>query len=280
MAIGKNSCAHVAWMGSKNALPKGPGGNAPMLYARMNDDGTAFENQKNVMQFAEGLDGGGSIAADLEGNIHVSWHAGAGQKGEAKRQVWVAKSMDRGKTFQKEVPAFETPTGACGCCGMKSLADSKGIVYTLYRSATDKVNRDMWLLMSRNKGVRYQGAKVDAWKVGTCVMSSASLSESSAGVLAAWETKGQVFFSKIESSGQLSPHVAAPGQGKNRKHPVVVGNKNGETLLAWTEGMGWNRGGALAWQVYDKGGRPMGEMGRAKGVPTWSLLAAFVRPDG
>jgi hypothetical protein len=61
---------------------------------------------------------------------------------------------------------------------------------------------------------------------------------------------------------------------------VVAVNGKGETILVWTEGMGWNKGGSLAWQVYDKGGKPTAERGHAAGVPVWSLVAVFVRPDG
>jgi hypothetical protein len=60
----------------------------------------------------------------------------------------------------------------------------------------------------------------------------------------------------------------------------VAVNDKGEMLLAWTEGMGWNRGGSVAWQVYDREGSPTAERGHAAGVPVWSLVAAFVRPDG
>ena len=35
-------------------------------------------------------------------------------------------------------------------------------------------------------------------------------------------------------------------EAKGRKHPVVAGNARGETILAWTEGVGWNRGGSVA----------------------------------
>ena len=74
--------------------------------------------------------------------------------------------------------------------------------------------------------------------------------------------------------------VAAPGASRGRKHPAVAGNDRGETILVWTEGMGWNRGGSVAWQVYDKNGVPTAERGRSAGVPTWSLVTVFARPDG
>ena len=60
----------------------------------------------------------------------------------------------------------------------------------------------------------------------------------------------------------------------------MAGNDRGETLLAWTDGTAWQRGGSLAWQVFDKGGRPTEAKGSVPGVPVWGLVAAFTRPDG
>jgi hypothetical protein len=77
----------------------------------------------------------------------------------------------------------------------------------------------------------------------------------------------------------LAP-VAAPGMGENRKYPAVAGNAQGETIFVWTEGMGWKKGGGVAWQVYDKDGHATVEQGKADGVPVWSLVAAYARPDG
>jgi hypothetical protein len=52
-------------------------------------------------------------------------------------------------------------------------------------------------------------------------------------------------------------------------------------LLAWTEGTGWRKGGALAWQVFDRSGKPVGEVGRKAGaVPVWGLPAAVTSLGG
>jgi hypothetical protein len=52
-------------------------------------------------------------------------------------------------------------------------------------------------------------------------------------------------------------------------------------LLVWTEEMGWQRGGALCWQVFDQNDKTAaGASGRAAGIPMWSLVAAYVEPDG
>ena len=81
-------------------------------------------------------------------------------------------------------------------------------------------------------------------------------------------------------TGQRSEPIGAPQPNGRRKHPVLAANAKGEILFAWTEGMGWSRGGAVAWQLYDADGKPTGVHGRSQGVPTWSLVAACTRPDG
>lgn len=282
IASGKNGRVHVAWMGSSKAEPKGPDGKTPMLYTRWNDAGTAFEPQRNVIVSAVGLDGGGSVGADESGNVYVAWHAPApGTKGEENRGVWLARSKDEGRTFAKETPATAEPTGACGCCGMRAFADRRGTIYMLYRSATESVNRDMYLLTSKDEGSHFRGQKLQEWDINACPMSSASLAESPVGVLAAWETDGQVSFASIDrADGERVRAIGAPGAAKGRKHPAVAGNAAGETILVWTEGMGWNRGGSVVWQVFDKNGQPTKEKGRSDGVPTWSLVSVFARADG
>jgi hypothetical protein len=278
MALGRNGRVHVAWNG--RPPENGTHMEAPMLYTRMNDAGTAFEPERDVITTARGLDGGGSVAADHEGNVYVFWHAPrpGNTNGEAGRAVFVARSSDDGKTFAPEKLASTQPTGACGCCGMKAFADSAGNVLALYRTASEMVNRDETLLLSRNRGADFEVLYSHGWKIATCPMSSAFLSETKDGVLAAAETHERVFYVRVNSkTGRVSEPVSPAIRGK---HPVVVGNDRGEVLLAWTEGTGWGHGGTVAWRVYDETGSPTSEQGRADGVPTWSLVAAVTRPDG
>jgi hypothetical protein len=168
LALGKNGRVHVAWNGSGQAAPKGPGKGVPMLYSRLNDAGTAFEPQRNLMQFTSNLDGGGTVTADRSGAVYVAWHGSDAAAGEeAARRLWVARSRDAGKSFERERPAFSQPTGACACCSSRAFADSKGKVYLLYRAATNHTGRDMVLLTSQNGGDTFQGGSIHPWKVDT-----------------------------------------------------------------------------------------------------------------
>jgi hypothetical protein len=112
-------------------------------------------------------------------------------------------------------------------------------------------------------------------------MSTMALVEGPSGVVAAWETDGQIYFARARpgTTGFTEPQ-AAPGAGRERKHPALAVNRRGEMVLAWTEGTGWEKGGALAWQVFDRSGKPTAEGGRVEGgIPVWGLPTA-VAADG
>ncbi len=283
LAVGRNGRVHVAWngMGSGNSdFVAAAKGQTPLLYTRLNEADNAFEPERNIVTYAYGLDGGSSVAADLQGNVYVTWHAPrpGNTNGEAGRAVFVARSTNEGKSFLPETEATSDPTGACACCGMRAFADNSGAVYLLFRAAGEKINRDETLLISNDFGIHFRTAYAHGWKVTTCPMSSASLSEGSEGILAAAETHGRVFFVRVDpATGRVSSPVSPEVQAK---HPVAIANRKGETLFVWTEGTGWNKGGAVGWQLFDRDNQPITNKRRKDGVQTWSLATAFAEADG
>jgi hypothetical protein len=60
----------------------------PMVFARLNDAGTEFEPERNLIHAAYGLDGGGAVAADTAGDVYVFWHAPTpGTEGERRPYI-------------------------------------------------------------------------------------------------------------------------------------------------------------------------------------------------
>lgn len=289
LALGRAGRVHVAWNGSKPEGTLNPDSGQPgmpMLYARLNDAGNAFEAQRNLMNHSFGLDGGGSIAADRSGSVYVAWHGigeseatGTGKAGEARRRVWVTRSQDDGSSFSPEAKAWSEETGACGCCGMKIFADRRANVLALYRSATESVHRDIYLLKSGDHGKTFQGRLLHKWDINACPMSSMDVAENANVVVGAWETGGQVYWARLdEQAGRMAP-VPAPGEGKGRKHPRVAVNQKGEVLMVWTEGTGWQKGGSLAYQLFDRDGKPLANKAQLPGIPAWSFAAVIAGPD-
>lgn len=113
-------------------------------------------------------------------------------------------------------------------------------------------------------------------------MSTMALVQGPSGVVGAWETDGQVYFATIKpGTTEFTKPQAAPGHGRGRKHPAVAVNAKGEMALVWTEGTGWQKGGALAWQVFDAAGKPARDQGRVEGgIPAWGLPTAVATAEG
>jgi hypothetical protein len=288
LALGRAGRVHVAWNGANDTGPLNadsgkPG--APMLYTRLNDAGNAFEPERNLMLHSFGLDGGGSIGADKDGDVYVTWHGvaqseakGTGKEGEARRRVWVTRSANDGKTFSDESKAWAQDTGACGCCGIKMFVAQNGDVFALYRSAVESVHRDVYLLYSNDRAKTFRGTLLHKWNINACPMSSMDFAENGGTLVCAWQTGSQVFWTHIHG-GKAGEPTAAPREGKGRKHPRLAVNGKGEVLLVWTEGAGHQTGGSLAYQLYDPAGRPTTEAGQLPGIPALSFAAPVPMPD-
>jgi hypothetical protein len=229
------------------------------------------------MQRTCALDGGSDLAADREGHVFVVFHAQLpGAKSEAERAVFVATSTDDGRTFAEEKNALPEPTGVCACCSLAARASADGALAILYRGATESVHRGMHLLVSRDHAATFIHTRLDDWKLATCPMSSAALLPASGGFLGAWENAGRIRFGGEKDTAQW-----ATDMGDGQKLPVFARQeKTGEMVIAWTEGMGWNKGGALAWRYINEANPAANATGRKDGVPANGSIAAVALPDG
>jgi hypothetical protein len=280
MALGRSGRVHVCWMGGNGAEKVEVGGTrmTPMLYARLNDAGTAFEAERNLITHAGGLDGGGSVAADQRGNVYVLWHGHPpGVEGEENRALYVAHSKDDGKVFASEHRAQTQRVGACACCGLKAFAHTDGKLHVLFRVAEEGLNRNELWLCSSDFGRSFEVLNDDPWKIATCPASSASFRQVENSIVGAWETDNGVR-AGILRDGAVRV-VKAPGSSGKQKHPQATLNSKNELLMTWVEGAGWGTEGKLAWQLF-RDGQPIGEKGMKPGIPVWSFAACYTTPKG
>lgn len=277
IALGRGGFVHVAWNASRPVERNGEK-QTPMWYSRLRPGGRAFEAQRAIGSHTRHLDGGGSVAADRLGNVHVVWHAAGTLDGETNRRIYVASSSDDGANFRTESP-FGDAAGLCGCCQLETLADRRGQLNVLYRAAGQTVHRDaMWLRLLRGKAAA--PVPLQAWELAACPMTTFAMTQRGADIVAAWETRQQIYAAVLmPHAGRISAPSAMSGTAI-RKHPSVAVNAAGDTLYAWTEGTAWARGGTVAWELRDRPGTRVAAASNAGEVPVWSLVAAVGRRDG
>lgn len=280
-ALGPSGTVHVVWNGSGTAIPKPPKG-SPLLYSRFVPGTAGFEPQRNLIHGTADLDGGGGIAADPAGHVYAFWHAGDGavQTREDRRKVYVAESIDGGAIFAAERP-ITRDGGACGCCGLRAGTDAAGHLFVAYRGAREMIHRETILLQSIDAGATFQSLPLQDWATGSCPMSLPAIGRLGSKTQIAWETEGRIYSRTFPEASSSSPATAqtaiVPGPGA--RLPALASNSRGETLLVWTEGTGWNRGGRLGWRLLDRFGTPTDQGGIREGIPVWSFAAVVARSD-
>ena len=271
IAIGKDDSLHVVW--------NGPGGKdqpSSLFYSRSLNRGATFENQRDLRVNTRALDGGASVAASLKGDVFVVWHGASADAapGEINRRVFILKSTDNGTTFSEPKIANADDPGVCACCSLKTFISPTGELLTLYRAARSTTQRDITLLSSGDGGASFQHRTVGPWAVSACPMSSASVIAAGSKTRAAWETEGRVYTSLLD---EKSTGLAV--SGNQARHPALAVNARGETLVTWSVGTGWQKGGQLAWVVLDAAGQPTTNRGLKTGVPVWGCTAAYAAGD-
>lgn len=289
LAVGRKGNVYVAWNGSDISLPRNTAapaakskyGAAPLLFSRLGAGEAAFEPQRNLMTSTFDLDGGANVAADDDGTVYVAFHAHSGDaKDETQRRVYLARSTNDGASFSAEEPVDTVGTGACGCCQVGVLAQDGGRVEIAYRSATDLVHRDAWLLQSTNAGAKFIATKLETWNLNACPMSKFGLISTGPGVeVVAWEGDGHLGFARENSTG-LSRVVRIDGAGSSVKYPSLAMGPEGELLVAWEQGAAWGRGGKLCSQLFDAQGSPLTGVAESGTSPAWSFPAAVAIPSG
>ena len=259
-----------------------------MLYCRMNDAGTAFETERNLAGETYAFEGGGLLFPDGKGTIYAFWHGLTERGPERTRKIFMATSQDEGKNFTAGVAIQKAADGTCACCPLGGLRDEKGDFYISYRNSEisyrnseASFSKDSYLLISSNQGKTFTETLLDPWAEAGCPGANYSITSGSSGAYVAWRTHNQVYFSK---AGESSQRVAAPADGKKSRSPLVVANSKGQVLFAWAEGTGvphFLQGGDLAWQIYDKDGKPVSKKQVLPArVAKWSTAAAYAKPNG
>jgi hypothetical protein len=222
LALGKGGRLHVAMFTNawKLKLPVSEWG---FFYARLEPGAKAFSPVRNLNHKpSEGF----SLAADNKGNVTACWLSG---------KLYANVSHDNGTTFGPTVeinPAYDP----CDCCTTSAVYAADGKLAVLYREETNN-ERDMYVVLWDQRGGEVSRTRsTTLWKIDTCPMTYYGLAHRDRGFVAAWPTKGQIYFARLDGKGRLSPpgEIKTPGTAGHRTGILALNGRGGGTLVAWT----------------------------------------------
>lgn len=261
MAVTGDGAVHVvmgtnAW---KLKLPKGEWG---YEYTRLMPGDLSFSPLKNVNhQPSEGY----SIAADERGTVTAVWMAD---------KLFANVSRDGGATFGDKIE-IDPSLNPCNCCTTSSAYGSDGRLAILYREETNN-ERDMYVALwdqTKNTVTKVR-VGLTPWVVDSCPMTYYSIAASGDGYIAAWPTKGEIFFARLDGSGKARgpKEIKTPGANGMRTGLVALPAADGNAIVVW------KKDGQLGWHLYDGRGKPSGSAGSARSAGNG--IAGVVAKDG
>lgn len=246
LAVGKGGHVHVA-LGTNAWKLKRPEEEWGFYYAHLEPGAKSFSPIRNLNRKpSEGF----SLAADDKGNVTACWMSG---------KLYANVSHDSGKTFGPSIEIDRT-FDPCNCCTTSATYGEDGRLAVFYREETNN-ERDMYLILwdqARSKATRTRVGSTP-WTVNTCPMTYYSVARDREGYVLAWPTKGDVYFTRIDGSGNAKhqSEIKTPGRSGMRTGLVALCAPNGHTIVAW------KKDSQLGWQVYDTKGLPVGTPGSA-----------------
>jgi hypothetical protein len=261
LVVGKGGQVHVA-MGNNAWKLKLPKEEWAFYYATLSPGAKAFSPVRNLnRQPSEGF----SLAANERGDITACFLSG---------KLYVMVSHDNGQTFSA-VSELNPAWNPCDCCTSAAAYGPDRKAAILYREETNN-DRDMYVALwdqsSEDQRVKKRVSQTP-WPINACPMTYFSINRTETGYVAAWPTKGQIYFARLDKDGALLPpgEVRTPGMAGMRTGVTALSASDGTTLIVWKN----QTKDSLRWQVYDAKGKPEGELGTAKSIGSGAAAVAL-----
>ncbi|HSK64847.1 MAG TPA: sialidase family protein, partial [Pyrinomonadaceae bacterium] len=197
-----------------------------------------------------GAHGMHSLAVSREGRIYVAWldernirapkpskHAG-GHHMESNRELFVASSIDGGKTFSTN---RKIAADACPCCKTALAVSAEGTIYASWRQVLPGNFRHIAVARSTDGAANFSAPVIvsdDKWMLQGCPVSGPSLSTDPNGALkVVWYAAGEagapgLYFAETRDQGRsFSPRALLLQESVKGTPALVAGNYR--TVAVW-----------------------------------------------
>ncbi|HSI11311.1 MAG TPA: hypothetical protein VK961_04675 [Chthoniobacter sp.] len=261
LVVAADGGVHVA-LGNNAWKLKLPDEEKGYFYATLAPGAKAFAPLRNLNRKpSEGF----SLAAGKGGAVTANFLAG---------KIYTMASRDGGETFST-FAELNPSLDPCKCCTTSTTFGPDGRLAMLYREETNN-ERDIYLVLADPNGGKQARTRISTtpWKLEGCPMTYFTIQGTDTGYVAAWPTKGQIYFARLGKDGAVLPpgEIKTPGRNGMRTGIVALSAKDGATLVAWKNQE------ALGWQLYNAQGQPIGNAGSEPS--RGSGAAAVALPDG
>jgi hypothetical protein len=247
LAVGPDERVHVA-MGNNAWKLKLPKEEWSLYCATLAPGAKAFSPVRNLNRKpSEGF----SLAADARGSVTACFLSG---------KLFAMVSRDNGETFA-ESAELNPVWNPCDCCTTAAAYGRDGRLALLYREETGN-ERDIYVVLwDQIRGTEPSRTRVSStpWKVEGCPMTYFTIAPTTTGYVAAWPTKSQIYFARLDKDGLVLPpgEIRTPGVSGMRTGLLALSAADGTTLVAW------KNKDVLGWQLYDPKGQPQENPGSA-----------------
>lgn len=197
-------------------------GNIFTFYKEENGDW----KRANIVNDADTVCKEGLMALSADGdNVFATW---LDLRGNKRNKIYGAKSIDGGKTWNRNILIYTSPDSTvCECC-KPSVVVWKNKIAVMFRNWL-KGNRDLYLAQSNDGGNSFDTAQklgTGSWKLNGCPMDGGSITVNNNGdIQTVWRRNFSVYF---DIPGSAEKQL---GEGRNCTLETVD-NKN---VYAWTE---------------------------------------------
>jgi hypothetical protein len=231
-----------------------------------------------------------TLAVGPDGAVYAAWLDGRdrGQGKSGSSALYVAKSTNRGQSFEKSV---RVALNVCPCCRPSIAFTDAKTMHVGWRGVINDDIRDIFVGASTDGGATF-GAPTrvaeDNWRISGCPHSGPSLAAMGGKLFAAWRTvsgdRGRVYVASSGDNGaRFSARVEADASLHDANHPQLLALEGSVGLVFQareaSDQNGWGKFDVYFRQIDQDGAlSPSQRLGHAAGSATYPTLL-FERPD-
>lgn len=226
-----------------------------------------------------------------DGAVYAAWLDGRdrGQGTSGSSAVYVARSTDRGQSFEKSV---RVALNVCPCCRPSIAFSDAKTIHIGWRGVINDDMRDIFVGTSKDGGATFSApirVAEDNWRINGCPHSGPSMATMGGKLLVAWRTvidgRGRVFIaSSADRGAHFARKVDADAGLHDANHPQLQALEGSVGLVfqareASPGQNGWGKFDAYFRQIdQDDSLSPLQRLGHAAGSATYPAVL-FEKPD-